>query len=321
MTELCKKISEIGIVPVIKLERAEDAVPLAGALINGGLPCAEITFRTAAAQDSIKAVSEAFPDMLVGAGTVLTCAQADAAISAGAKFLVSPGLNPKVVAHCIEKGYTIIPGVCTPGEIETAIELGLDTVKFFPSEAAGGLPMIKALAEPYGGLMFMPTGGINADNLKSYLDHPKILACGGSFMVKPDMIKSGDFDGIERLTRAAVERMLGFEFGHVGLNSESEDAAANIAQRFCGLFGLENKNGNSSVFCGSIIEVMKSLGRGKLGHIAISTNYLSRAVRYLESKGVSFDMENMKYGADGKPVAVFLKEEIGGFAVHLVQKK
>ena len=149
MHEVLKKIEAIGIVPVVKIDRAEDAVPLARALINGGLPCAEVTFRTDAAAAAIKAMTEAFPDMLVGAGTVLTPAQADEAVAAGAKFIVSPGLNPEVVRHCVEKGYPITPGVCTPGEVEVALSFGLEVVKFFSAEAAGGLPMLpKPTASP-----------------------------------------------------------------------------------------------------------------------------------------------------------------------------
>ncbi|NLK39204.1 MAG: bifunctional 4-hydroxy-2-oxoglutarate aldolase/2-dehydro-3-deoxy-phosphogluconate aldolase [Clostridiales bacterium] len=321
MTDLYQKIGEMGLIPVVKLKSVEDALPLGRALMQGGLPCAEITFRTAAAEESIRAVTKAFPTMLIGAGTVLTCDQADSAINAGAKFLVSPGLNPKVVTHCLEKGYTIIPGICNPTEIEAALDLGLKVVKFFPAEASGGLPMIKALAEPYGNLMFMPTGGINPNNLKAYLDHPKVLACGGSFMVKPQMIMAGDFTEIERLTREAVMQMLGFEFGHIGINTEGEEEGIRIAESLCGLFGLESKISNSSIFCGSIFELMKQCGPGKNGHIAIATNYLDRAVAYLERQGVGFDTKSMKYGADGKPAAIYLKDSVGGFALHLVQKK
>lgn len=321
MKDLYQKIGETGLVPVVKLDRAEDAVPLARALIAGGLSCAEITFRTAAAEAAIRAIHEAFPDMLIGAGTVLTCQQADTAIAAGAKFIVSPGFNPKVVTYCLEKGYTIIPGISNPSEIEQALELGLEVVKFFPADVAGGLPMIKALAAPYGQVRFMPTGGISLENLCAYLAHPNVLACGGSFMVKPELIRTGDFDGIRRLTHEAVMKMLGFELAHVGVNAESEAGALALADRFGGLFGLEAKVGNSSVFCGSILEIMKKGGLGKCGHIAIATNSLLRAMAYLARQGVALDTENLKYGADGKPAAVYLKDEFGGFAVHLVQKK
>ena len=201
MQDMMNKLHDIGIIPVVVLDRVEDALPLAEALIKGGLPCAEVTFRTAAAEEGI---SEAFPDMIVGAGTVLTTEQADRAIAAGAKFIVSPGFNPKVTKYVLDKGVPMTPGVCTPSEIEGAMELGLDVVKFFPAEPAGGLPMIKALVGPYVNLKFMPTGGINAKNVRDYLAFNKIIACGGSWMVKGDLIKAGKFDEIEQMVREAA---------------------------------------------------------------------------------------------------------------------
>ena len=198
-------ISKLGVLPVIKIDDVKNAVPLCRALISGGLPAAEITFRTECAADAIKLVTDEFPDMLTGAGTVLTVEQVDRAVAAGAKFIVSPGLNPTVVKHCRSIGVPVIPGVMTPGEIEKGLELGLKVLKFFPAEAAGGLKMIKALSAPYGGVKFMPTGGISEKNLADYLANPKVLACGGSFMVKSDLINEGRFDEIERMTREAVE--------------------------------------------------------------------------------------------------------------------
>lgn len=203
--ELKEKLSEIGIIPVVVLEDAKDAHALGEALMKGGLPAAEVTFRTDAAEEVIKILSKDFPDMLVGAGTVLTTEQADRAMAAGAKFIVAPGFNPTVVKHCIEKGYPVTPGVQTPGEMEQAMELGLDFVKFFPAEPSGGLSMIKAVAAPYTKLKFMPTGGINKDNVKDYLAYNKIVACGGTWMVKGDLIASGDFRTIEDLTREAAD--------------------------------------------------------------------------------------------------------------------
>lgn len=203
--DLKKRFEEIGIIPVVVLEDAKDAHALGEALMKGGLPAAEVTFRTEAAEEVIRILSKDFPDMLVGAGTVLTCEQADRAVAAGAKFIVAPGFNPTVVKHCLEKGYPVTPGVQTPGEMEQAMELGLDFVKFFPAEPAGGLPMIKAVAAPYSKLRFMPTGGINKENVKDYLEYKKIVACGGTWMVKGDLIASGDFAKIEELTHEAAE--------------------------------------------------------------------------------------------------------------------
>lgn len=204
MNEMLKTLQKIGIIPVVVLDDAKDAKALAGALVRGGLPCAEVTFRTAAAEEAIKIMVEAYPDMIVGAGTVLTTEQVDRAVAAGAKFIVSPGLNPKVVQYCIDKGIPVTPGTQTPSEMEQAMEFGLDVVKFFPAEPAGGLAMIKAVAAPYVDLMFMPTGGINAKNVREYLAFNKILACGGSWMVKKDLIKEGKFDEIEAMVKEAA---------------------------------------------------------------------------------------------------------------------
>ena len=204
MTEMMKQLQKIGIVPVVVLDRAEDALPLAERLMKGGLPCAEVTFRTAAAEESIRKISKAYPDMIVGAGTVLTCEQADRAIDAGAKFIVSPGFNPKVTEYVLKKGMPMTPGVCTPTEIEAAMSLGLDVLKFFPAEPSGGLKMIKAVCAAYVNLQFMPTGGINAENVKEYLKYDRIVACGGSWMVSGALIKEGKFDEIEKLVREAA---------------------------------------------------------------------------------------------------------------------
>lgn len=204
MHEILERINQIGIVPVVVLEDAKDALPLAEALCAGGLPCAEVTFRTDAAEESIRIMAREFPEMLVGAGTVLTTEQADRAAVAGAKFLVSPGLNPRIVKYCVEKGLLITPGCSNPSDIEQALENGLEVVKFFPAEPAGGLKMIKAMAAPYVGVKFMPTGGINAENVRDYLSYDRVLACGGSWMVKDSLIKDGDFDKITALAKEAA---------------------------------------------------------------------------------------------------------------------
>ena len=204
MNDMMKKLSKIGIVPVVVLDSAEDALPLAEQLMEGGLPCAEVTFRTAAAEESIRRMAKAFPDMILGAGTVLSCEQADRAVDAGAKFIVSPGFNPRVTEHVLKKGVPMTPGICTPTEIEAALQFDLDVLKFFPAEPSGGLKMIKALAAPYVGINFMPTGGINAENVRDYLKYDRIVACGGSWMVSGKLVKEGNFAEIGRLVREAA---------------------------------------------------------------------------------------------------------------------
>lgn len=205
MNDLIKKIEDTGVIPVIKIDDAKDAVPLAAALKKGGLCAAEITFRTDAAEEAIKLIAKNFPDFLIIAGTVLTSEQADKAMSAGAAAIVSPGTNPETVKYCLEKGYPIIPGICTPSEIEMNLALGLTYLKFFPAEASGGVKMIKAVSAPYTKVRFMPTGGINASNIGEYLEQKSVFACGGSWMVPNKLITEGKFDEIEALTRDAVK--------------------------------------------------------------------------------------------------------------------
>ena len=203
MNTVLEKIRKMGIVPVVVIENEKDAVPLADALCNGGLACAEVTFRTAAAGEAIRLMKEAHPEMLVGAGTVLTTEQVDAAVKAGAKFIVSPGFDPEIVDYCLKKEIPVLPGCISPSEVAQAVKRGLKTVKFFPAEQAGGVAMIKAMAAPYTGIKFMPTGGINAKNLEDYLSFDKIVCCGGSWMVKGELVKAGAFDKIKELTAEA----------------------------------------------------------------------------------------------------------------------
>ncbi|MBQ7353313.1 MAG: bifunctional 4-hydroxy-2-oxoglutarate aldolase/2-dehydro-3-deoxy-phosphogluconate aldolase [Clostridia bacterium] len=321
MSDIIKELHDFGLVPVIKITDVKNALPLAKALKEGGLNCAEITFRTACAKEAIAEITKAMPDMLVGAGTVLTPEQADEAIEAGSKFIVSPGLNPRVVKHCIERGVPVLPGCATPSEVEQAIELGLKAVKFFPAEAAGGLNMIKSMSAPYGQIKFMPTGGINENNMLDYLAFDKIIACGGSFMVKDALIDAGDFEEITRLTKNAVMKMLDFKLAHIGINCENEEEALKGAQLISTLFGTGYKVGNSSTFAGTEYELMHKKYLGKNGHIAISTNFPDRARAYLEKMGIEFNEDTAKYDAKGNLTVIYLKEEICGFAIHLVKKK
>lgn len=204
MNKTLQDLCSYGVIPVVVINKTEDAKPLAKALCEGGLKCAEVTFRTDAAEEAIKIMSETYPDMMVGAGTVLTIDQVDRAVNAGAKFIVSPGFDPEIVDYCIEKDIPVVPGCMTPSEVAQGVKRGLEVLKFFPAQQAGGVAMIKAMAAPYTSVMFMPTGGINADNLEQYLSFKKIAACGGSWMVKADLIDSGNFEKITELTKEAV---------------------------------------------------------------------------------------------------------------------
>jgi 2-dehydro-3-deoxyphosphogluconate aldolase/(4S)-4-hydroxy-2-oxoglutarate aldolase len=319
MNEVLEKIGELGLVPVVAIERPEDAVSLGRALIGGDLPVAEITFRTAAAQEVIETLSRELPELLLGAGTVLTVEQVKRAASAGAKFIVSPGFNPKVVDHCVENGIPVTPGLNTPTELEMALERGLEVVKFFPAEPSGGVGFLKAMAAPYRGIRFIPTGGITRDNLCSYLAYERVHACGGSWMVKADLISSGQFAEITRLTREAVSTMLGFEFHQLGINEESGKQALETAGTLSRLFYFPVEEGTRSILVGSRFEVAKGRFPGEHGQIAIATNDIGRAIAYLKAKGVSI-REEAKEEKHGAMSPVYLEAEVSGFAVRLVQK-
>ena len=198
------ELRKYGVVPVVVLDDSKNALPLAKALVDGGLPCAEVTFRTSAAKEAIRLMVEAYPDMLVGAGTVLNIEQAKDAINVGAKFIVSPGFDDDLVRYCKENNIPVFPGVVTPTEVMKALKHDLKVLKFFPAENYGGLATIKALSAPFNNIQFMPTGGINSKNIKDYLANNKIIACGGSWMVKKDLINDGKFDVIESLVKEAV---------------------------------------------------------------------------------------------------------------------
>lgn len=320
MNELLRKVAALGIVPVVKLDNANKALPLANALCEGGLPVAEITFRTSEAEEAIRLISRNIPKMLVGAGTVLTVEQVERAIAAGAKFIVCPGFNKSIVEYCINKGVQVIPGTSCPSDMEAAMELGLEVVKFFPAEQSGGVEYLKAVSGPYPKLKFMPTGGINAKNLNDYLLLKNVVACGGTWMVKPELINADKFDEIAALTDQAVRNMLGFELCHIGLNFESKESASDIAKTYCDLFGFGYKEGKNSIFAGKGIEVMKQPAQGRFGHIGICTNHIDRAIEHFKTRGIGIDESSRKYDDNGNLEAVFFKEEYGGFAIHLMQR-
>ncbi|MCR4807796.1 MAG: bifunctional 4-hydroxy-2-oxoglutarate aldolase/2-dehydro-3-deoxy-phosphogluconate aldolase [Lachnospiraceae bacterium] len=319
MKELIKRIHDIGIVPVIAIDDAKKAVPLARALVKGGLPVAEVTFRTEAAEEAIRAIVKEVPEMIVGAGTVLTKEQADRAIDAGVNFVVSPGFNPEITRYVLDKEVCMLPGTATAGEMEQAMMMGLEAVKFFPAEQNGGVAKLRALAGPYRNLKWMPTGGVNTGNLVDYLSFHQVLACGGTWMVKKDLIEGEKWDEITGICKAAVKNMLGLELKHIGINSDNEEEAAKTAKTLCALFGLEYKPGNSSIFAGKEFEIMKSKGRGTNGHIAIAAWDVDRAIYHLSRNGASFDESTRSADEKGTKV-IYLEGEFGGFAIHLARK-
>ena len=314
------RIDRFGLVPVIKLEDAAQAVPLADALCRGGLPVAEVTFRTAAAAESIRRIRAAHPEMLVGAGTVTSVEMAQQALDAGAEFLVGPGFNRAVVEFCLAKGVTVLPGCSSPTDMETALGYGFTTVKFFPAEASGGLAALKAMAAPFGSLRFMPTGGIDLKNLKDYLSFDQVVACGGSWLVKEDLIAAGDFAAIERLTAEAVSEVLGLELAHIGIDMDTPEEAGSLASRFSKLLGTATRELPGAIFVGTGIEILKKRSTDPHGHIAIRTANVARAVDWLTRQGLEVDPAREVKDAKGKTRLVFLKESFGGFGVHLTQK-
>lgn len=320
MNTTLQRVYEIGIIPVIAIEDAAQAVPLARALAQGGLPAAEVTFRTAAAEDAIRAIVKEVPEMLVGAGTVLTTEQADRAMAAGATFIVAPGYDPKVTQHVIDKGGLMMPGTASAGEMQQAMNQGCEVLKFFPAEANGGVSMLKNIGAALKTAKWMCTGGVSAKNVNDYLGYDQIVAVGGTWMCKNDMIKAEKWDEITAMCKEAVKTMLGFELAHVGVNCENEAEAEQTAKALCALFGLDYKAGNSSIFAGRAVECMKKPGRGKNGHIAIATNSVDRAVYHLGRQGVEFLEDSRVADGKGGTKAIYLKGEIGGFAVHLVKK-
>lgn len=320
MSEDMQKIFDIGLVPLIVLEDLRDAVPLAKALVAGGVPVAEVTFRTMAGRDAIAAIAKEVPEIIVGAGTIHTVQQAEEAVEAGAKFIVTPGFNPEVVRWCLQKGVNVVPGCTCPGEIEQAMGMGLKTLKFFPAEAYGGFKTLKALSGPYAGIKFMPTGGVNNSNMLDYLSLPNVAAVGGSWMIPDDLVKAKEWDKITALCNDAVKKILGFELLHVGINTKDDDEAKIVAETFGSLFSLNITEFPGAYFAGSMVEVIKGNYLGTMGHIAIKTNDIERAVAYFKRLGVEFNPETENRDEQGNLITIYFKNQVGGFAIHLRKK-
>ena len=316
--DVLKRLAQSGVVPVVVLEDAKDAVPTAKAMLAGGIDVMEITFRTTAAADSIKAVAQECPDMVVGAGTVINLEQCKLAVECGAKFIVSPGYDEETVAWCCDNGVPVTPGCVTPTEIMMALKHGLKVLKFFPANVYGGLSAIKSLAGPFGGVKFIPTGGVNAQNLAEFISSPYIHAVGGSWICPKADIAAGNFDKITALCKEARKTLLGFEVAHIGINTPDADAAMDVCKAFNDAFDFNVKQGNSSNFASTGVEVMKTMFKGANGHIAIRTNKMIPAIAEMERRGYELDMDSVKDKDNIK--AVYFKNEIGGFAVHLLQK-
>lgn len=317
--DVLEKIANIGIVPVVKITNPQDALPLASALYKGGIHCAEITFRSIYAEDAIKQIHQALPDMLLGAGTVSNIEQAKAAVHAGASFIVTPGFNEPVVSYCLEKNIPILPGVSSATDIELALSYQLHNVKFFPAQSSGGAQKIKDLSAPYADVNFMPTGGINEKNMHEYLSIPSVIAIGGSFMLPQDKIDAQDFDAIEALSRKAVKEMLSYELIHLGINSEHSEEAEKVAKLLCDLFHFTMYKKPKSTFAGKGFEILHAKGRGKNGHIGIYTPYPQRAIYHLQTKGIAVVKDSITRNKKTHVINfAYLDIELSGFGIHLI---
>ena len=316
--DVLKRMACAGIVPVVVLEDAKDAVPTARAMVAGGIDVMEITFRTAAAADSIRAVAAEVPEVLVGAGTVVNLEQCKLAVECGAKFIVSPGYDEEVVSWCCDNGVAVCSGCVTPTEIMMALKHGLKVLKFFPANVYGGLSAIKALAGPFGGVKFIPTGGVNLQNVGEFIADSHIHAVGGSWVCPKADIAAGNFDKITELCKESRKALLGFEVAHVGINCADASVCDQVCDAFAAAFDFGVKKGNSSNFASTGVEVMKTMFKGANGHIAIRTNKMTPAIAEMERRGLELDWDSVKDKENVK--AVYFKNEFGGFAVHLLQK-
>lgn len=311
MTDALKKLGEIGFLPTVDVADAAKAVETAKALNEGEIGACVATVETAAA------IRAALPELVLGV-CVSTTENVDAAVSAGADFVVSAGLNPALVEYCVGKNVAIVPGATTATELELGLSLGLTVFNFFPAPVAGGLDAIKALAEAFPTARFIPTGAVDWAEVDAYSRCGAILAIGGRFVAPCSAVAAGDWAGITANAKRAVDLLLGLEMGHVGINCETSDEAGSTADWFFKTFGLATRETPISFFAGAAVETMKSPSFGANGHIGIAANSAARAAYHLQLRGVEF--RAFKCAPDGTLIAAYLTEEIGGFAVHLCPK-
>lgn len=319
--DILDRIGRVGLVPVVVIDNADDAVQVAKALMCSGVDVMEITMRTAAGILAIRNIRKTYPEMLLGAGTVLSVEKAKESVEASAQFIVSPGFNPEVVQWCIDNGVAITPGCVTPSEIERALAYGIKIVKFFPADIYGGVKGCNALYGPYksAGVKFIPTGVVNNDNLADYSDKPFIHAVGGAWLCTNEDIANHNFSAITAVANKAVDILLGFELAHIGINRQSIEPSMSLVEELSKAFNFAVKTGNSSIFAGPSIEVNNAIGLGDNGYITIKTNSIKRAMHYLGKRGFEADMEAAKYEED-KLIAIYLKKQFGGFVIQLLQK-
>lgn len=314
------RIIGAGLIPVAAVSDASKAADLGRALCAGGIPVVEAAWLAESTAEVVRELRRGAPRLVVGAGRIHTGRQAEAAVLAGAAFIATSGFAGEAVEWCLEHSVPVFPGCSTPSDLERALALGLDTVGFFPAGFCGGAKAVQSLAEAYGTLRFLPAGGIDLRDVPEYLALDCVAACRGSWMVPEDLVGRGDFKAIEALCREAVRTAYGFEVQHVGINAGDAAEAGQIGGRFDELFGFALEENPASYFAGGQIEIIKGPFLGRHGHIAVQTVCVDRAVGYFGLLGVGLDPSTMQRGGDGKIVSAYLREEVGGFAVHLKRK-
>lgn len=316
MNSFMQKVQQVGLLPLIVLDDTSKAIPLGEALVESGIPFAEVTFRTDNAAEVIKEMAKV-KGLHVGAGTVHNVEQAKLAYENGATFIVTPGIFKDVVVWCQEHQLPIVPGCVVPSDIELALDLGLEVVKFFPAEAYGGISTLKALSGPYKNVKFIPTGGVNEKNFTDYLALDNVFAVGGSFVPPASLIKQEKYDDIVSLGKTLRQEILNFSIGHVGIHPQGNDQAKDITSLFSNLLALPNQETPTSYFVSDLIEIMKEPVHGHLGHICIDTDDFTRAVAYFEDHGLVFKEGTQLYNAQGECFSQYLEQEVAGYAVQL----
>ena len=320
MDNIIRLIKNIGIVPAIKPVSVENTVRIVKALCNGGLPIAEIAYSTDAAHQVLTDVKKTCPEMLIGAGNISSVEQIDPAREAGADFITTPRFDQDIVRYCQSSNISVIPGVSNEREIEAAMSMGLDTVKFFLSEKSGGISRIKALSAAYGKIKFIPAGEITENDFNGYLNEPYVLACCGSWMIDEKAIAEKNFEKITELTGHTVNTMLGLTIKHIGVNEENGNGKA-LAGQFAGIFSGKVRETYKGWFGSEYVEIMSDKFKtGTHGHIGIGVNDPDRARRYYEAMGYEFNESTAGYDEKGVLEIVYFSGEVGGFSVHIVKK-
>lgn len=316
-----KHIENHGIIPILTIEDAEDAVALAGAISAGGLDLAQINLQTGSAVDAMAKIKGKYPDMVLGAGPVTTVEEVGRAVDAGAEFVVCPGLSQEVAQHCTDNGILLIPACATASEVLQAISYGLTTVQFFPAATMGGNDTIRDLSSAFEQVRFIAAGGIKYDNLNDYSNNLKILACAGDWMADAKLIKSKQFDEITKRVRRSVYKVLNFQFAHFGINCDTAKEGYENIFKLADIFDLTLGDTGSSTYVGQHVEITKKpfKTKGPHGHIGYSSDNVSRAMFHLSKTGVEFDQNSYKYYND-RPFVVYLVDQIAGFAVHIEEK-